>query len=469
MASAPTAVSDSSARIENPDLNDGEAGPKAPFGLETDPRWLGVQRLINTESFAKATRLSSFLLYIVERFLQGRTEEITEQQIGVHVFGRPTDYNPGDDNIVRQTARQLRQRLALYYQEEGRSEPIQVVVPRGGYTPQFQYTSEPAKPEEIVDAAPKAEVTAGDDSENHTTDIASSKLIKTGHRGQNTKSSVLVSLGVLLGFALALLAGYGRDRLLHPPTETDKLWNILFTPHQRTIVVPGDAGINMYGNLARTQVDIGEYGSGSYLSKPDAQTPSGFTWAPFAARRYTTISDLKFVSTLLQLPNVNRSRMEVRFARDMTLQDLNDSNAILIGSPNYDPWIQLFDISLNFKMVYNGVENSITVFNRKPLKGEQASYKWSATDPQKTGYAIISLTDNLESTGKVLVVEGTAMGGVDAASDFLFHSAQMDPVIRDSIGKNGKPSNFELLLETTMYYGGSMKAKIIAERIYSPV
>jgi hypothetical protein len=100
MASAPTAVSDSSARIENPDLNDGEAGPKAPFGLETDPRWLGVQRLINTESFAKATRLSSFLLYIVERFLQGRTEEITEHQIGVHVFWRPTDYNPCDDNII---------------------------------------------------------------------------------------------------------------------------------------------------------------------------------------------------------------------------------------------------------------------------------------------------------------------------------------------------------------------------------
>lgn len=119
-------------------------------------------------------------------------------------------------------------------------------------------------------------------------------------------------------------------------------------------------------------------------------------------------------------------------------------------------------------MIYNGAENSISVFNRKPLKGEQASYKWSATDPQRTGYGIISLTDNLESTGKVLLVEGTAMGGVDAASDFLFHSEQMDPVIRDAIGKNGKPANFELLLETTMYYGGSMKAKIIAERIHLP-
>jgi hypothetical protein len=224
----------------------------------------------------------------------------------------------------------------------------------------------------------------------------------------------------------------------------------------------------MYGNLARTQVEIGEYGSGSYLSKPDAQTPSGFTWAPFAARRYTTISDLKFVSTLLQLPNINRSRMEIRFARDITAQDLKESNVILIGGPNYDPWIQIFDNNQNFKMVYNGAENSISVFNRKPLKGEQASYKWSETDPQRTGYAVISLTDNLESTGKVLLVEGTTMGGVEAATDFLLHSAQMDPVIRDSIGKNGKPSNFELLLETTIYIGGGMKAKVIAERVHSP-
>jgi hypothetical protein len=467
MASAPTAVSDSSSRIEKPGLNDSEAGPKAPSGLDTDPRWLSVLRLTTTESFAKASRLSSFLLYIVERFLQGRTEEITEQQIGVHVFGRPSDYNPGEDNIVRQTARQLRQRLALYYQEEGRDEPIQVIVPRGGYIPQFQQTSEPAALLEIVSAEPAAEGASVEGSRVFRAQVATAIPTTTGQRSRNVKSAVLVGFGVLLGFVLAFIASYGRDRLLHPLTETDKLWNVLFMPNQRTIVVPGDAGINMYGNLARTQVDIWEYGSGSYLNKPDAQTPSGFNWSPFATRRYTTISDLKFVSTLLQLPNVNRSRMEVRFARDITAQDLKDSNAILIGSPNYDPWIQLFDKNQNFKMVYNGAENSISVINRNPLKGEQASYKWSETDPQRTGYAVISLTDNLESTGKVLIVEGTTMGGVDAATNFLFHSTQMDTIVRDAIGKSDKPSNFELLLEATLYLGGSMKAKIIAERVHS--
>jgi hypothetical protein len=468
MALAPTLKSDSLAHIEKPDIYDGEGSAKTPLGLETDPRWLCVQRLINTESLAKASRLSSFLSYIVERFLLGRTEEITEQQIGVHVFGRPTGYNPGDDNIVRQTARQLRQRLALYYQEEGRNEPIQVIVPRGGYIPQFQYISEPTTPLEFVNTEPAAERTLVENSTDLREDVPSTSLTVTGQRSRSVKSAALVCFGALLGFAVALLAGLGRERLLHPPAETDKLWNVLFKPNQRTIVVPGDAGVNMYENLARTQVDPWEYGSGSYLSKPDAQTPSGFTWSPFAARRYTTTADLKFISTMFQLPNVNRTRMEVRFARDITAQDFKESNVILIGSSAYDPWIHIFDKNQTFQMVYNGAENSISVFNRKPLKGEQATYKWSEADVQRTGYALISMTDNLDSTGKVLLVEGTTMGGVDTAIDFLFQSEQMDQVIRDAIGKNGKPSNFELLLETTFYWGGSMKAKVIAERIHPP-
>jgi hypothetical protein len=467
MAFAPPVESDSHAHIEKPDMRNWDACVKVPLVLETDPRWLSVQRLINTESFAKASRLSSFLLYIAERFLQGRTEEITEQQIGVYVFGRPTDYNPGDDNIVRQTARQLRQRLALYYQEEGRNELIHIVVPRGGYIPQFQYTGELAISPEVEAEAP-VETSSVEDSADLRESVSPAGLIAKEQHWQIGKSVAFVVFGLLLGVAITLLAGFGKARSLHTATETDKLWSVLFPRNQRTIVVSGDAGINMYGNLAKTQVGISEYSSGSYLSKPDAQVPPGFTWAPFAARRYTTLTDLKFVTTLLQLPSIDRSRMEVKFARDITFQDLKDSNAILIGSPNYDPWIQIFDTNQNFKMVYDGAANTISVINRKPLKGEQASYTWDDKEPQRPGYAIISLTDNLESTGKVLLIEGTGMGGVDAASDFLFSSSQMDPVIRDAMGKNGKPSNFELLLETTMYYGGSMKAKVIAERVHQP-
>jgi hypothetical protein len=107
-------------------------------GVESDFRWQALQRILKTESFSKAPRLSSFLLYICERALLERTDEITEQQIGVHVFGRPANYNPGEDNIVRQTARQLRQRLALFYEEERRNETVHITIPRGGYIPVFE-------------------------------------------------------------------------------------------------------------------------------------------------------------------------------------------------------------------------------------------------------------------------------------------------------------------------------------------
>ena len=73
-------------------------------GFEGDPRWQLVQRVIESAQFSKSPRLSSFLLYIVAKSLEGRQSEITEQQIGVHVFGRPLGYRTVDDNIVRNYA-----------------------------------------------------------------------------------------------------------------------------------------------------------------------------------------------------------------------------------------------------------------------------------------------------------------------------------------------------------------------------
>ena len=118
---------------------DGEPpGTTARVRFGQDLCWQSVQRILGSEHFAKSQRLSAFLAYVAERSLRGRESEVTEQQIGIHVFRRPSDYNPGDDNIVRQTARQLRQRLALFYQEEGRDETIRILMPRGGYLLHFE-------------------------------------------------------------------------------------------------------------------------------------------------------------------------------------------------------------------------------------------------------------------------------------------------------------------------------------------
>src|SRR5258708_2993510 len=106
-------------------------------GLEDDPRWQLAQRVVGSAQFSKSPRLSSFLLYIVAKSLEGRQSEITEQQIGVHVFGRPLGYRTVDDNIVRNYARQLRKRLTEYFAAEGIDHALRIEIPLGGYLPSF--------------------------------------------------------------------------------------------------------------------------------------------------------------------------------------------------------------------------------------------------------------------------------------------------------------------------------------------
>ena len=108
-----------------------------PVCLTEDPRWQLAQRIVASKSFAKSALLSKFLLYICDRALCGRTDEISEHQIGVHVFVRRPGYNPGEDNIVRNYARQLRQRLDHYFEEEGKSEELRIGIPLGKYIPVF--------------------------------------------------------------------------------------------------------------------------------------------------------------------------------------------------------------------------------------------------------------------------------------------------------------------------------------------
>jgi hypothetical protein len=105
---------------------------------DQDPRWGVVKRVVESPLFSKSTRLKNLLLYVTQKTLDGRLEEITESQIGVNVFGRPAGYNPADDNIVRSHARLLRKKLDVYFEEMGELEPFIITIPKGAYVPSFE-------------------------------------------------------------------------------------------------------------------------------------------------------------------------------------------------------------------------------------------------------------------------------------------------------------------------------------------
>jgi hypothetical protein len=97
-----------------------------------------VRRVASSETFEKSPRLRAFFLHVCRCALEGKSEEATEQQIGIWVYGRSPGYNPNEDNIVRSQARVLRMKLEHHFANEGRDESQVITIPKGRYLPVFE-------------------------------------------------------------------------------------------------------------------------------------------------------------------------------------------------------------------------------------------------------------------------------------------------------------------------------------------
>ena len=96
-----------------------------------------LQRLLSWPEIARSGQLAKFLAYIVERKLRGEAQSIKAYSIAVDVFGRPADFDPQTDPIVRVQARRLRGLLTRFYQEDGAGEAVRIALPTGRYVPEF--------------------------------------------------------------------------------------------------------------------------------------------------------------------------------------------------------------------------------------------------------------------------------------------------------------------------------------------
>jgi TolB-like protein len=96
-----------------------------------------LERILRSAGFVHSERLSRFLRFVVERQLEGKGHELKESVIAVEVFGRPADYNPKQDAVVRVEAGRLRARLSEFYIGEGKDDPLVIELPKGRYAPSF--------------------------------------------------------------------------------------------------------------------------------------------------------------------------------------------------------------------------------------------------------------------------------------------------------------------------------------------
>jgi hypothetical protein len=135
-----------------------EVAQPSPFALLTDSRRIyfpeaaerisaeevrqELQRIVQSGDFPASDRNRRFLVNVVEKWLDGRSAEITAKSVAVEIFGRSDLFVSSVDPIVRIEAGKLRRDLETYYLKSGRRNPLRITIPRGGYIP-------------VVDAAPQ--------------------------------------------------------------------------------------------------------------------------------------------------------------------------------------------------------------------------------------------------------------------------------------------------------------------------
>lgn len=93
---------------------------------------------LESPEFRSAPQLRSFLDFVVCAALEERREKIKGYTIAVEALGRPQDFNPVTDPIVRVEAARLRRRLARYYSGSGARERVRIIIPKGSYAPEFE-------------------------------------------------------------------------------------------------------------------------------------------------------------------------------------------------------------------------------------------------------------------------------------------------------------------------------------------
>src|SRR5262249_62194437 len=111
-----------------------ETPPDAPNPSEVRAE---VERMAMSDVFRTSPQLVSFLRFVVEAVLSGRSDRIKGYTIAVEVLRRDAKFDPRIDPIVRVEAGRLRRTIDRYYPGPGADRPGVLHLPPGRSLPAF--------------------------------------------------------------------------------------------------------------------------------------------------------------------------------------------------------------------------------------------------------------------------------------------------------------------------------------------
>lgn len=412
-----------------------------------------LELALRSLAFSRSEQLRSFLRFVCEMEIAGRASEINEYRVGVEALGRPASYSTGEDSAVRRRAHALREKLEELYSAEAADCDVRIELPKGSYVPRF------------VPAAPDREA-----AEPMGEPAAAPAPVTTPRRWARWP---LVGFGLALAAVMASGALWVKNQRLEtqlavsytPPVVVAEFWREMVGNGRPTYMVLADANLTLFQNEIKRNLTLSEY-EGHRMNRIASERiadPRVRTMAEaVAARRFTGVQDASAARKLGALFAAERLPLDIVSGRDITIAQIATSNAILTGSRRSNPWLELFEDSLNFQTVFEEAPRHASFVNRKPLAGEDPAYH---DDWTTVAYCRLAYLPNPRGTGSAVLISGTMIAATESGGEFITDERRVT-ALRNALGlrPGDRLPYFEALVRTRIVNATVSSYELVAVR-----
>jgi hypothetical protein len=412
-----------------------------------------LEKILRSRTLKNSESLKALLQYIAARVIEGQDSQVRGYTIAVEVFGR-SNFNPSVDSLVRVHAKRLREKLREYYQTEGKSDKVVIIIPKGHYNTVFSYgrREEPALKMDI-DAAQSPSIPPTP----QTASITEPALLR----------NALLVVVVVLSIAGAALSFWNialRRRVAAPrpfaAAEVDygSVWEPFIKGDRPTLVVLSNPPLFRFSNAADPA---------AIIKNAVEMTPEQCSWAAqtikekmvgvqrperyklvFSPREYTGIGEAIGLYRVGELLRSAGTSVAFKQSRTVSVEDLKSNNVVMLGSVSANTWSDKIPVKEDFTYMISAV-----IRNNNPLPGEQREYRpkfGAQTGELVEDYALITVRPGVTDEKRVMVLAGIESEGTQAAAEFVTSKEYLNVInqrLQQATADGAVPKYYQVLLK----------------------
>jgi hypothetical protein len=402
-----------------------------------------INRLVSSQALHSSESLCKLLRYLAKHVVDHPGTPIKEFQIATEVFGRPDDFDPQLDSMVRVQAGRLRSKLTEYYSSDGLEDSIVVELPKGTYVLSFHHRNHSAakSPQGIANGAVSKEALETSTERRWGTEVISLSIFLAA------AILVIVWLMATRNSSPAGLASEGEPA----PAAFRVFWKGFTSGPEEPWVVFSNAAF------------IGRPETG--MRYRDATRDAG----AYILDHYTGVGEVLAVHELDSVFGLLHRRIRVKRGSLFSLDDAKNNNLIFIGSPVEN--LSLLEIPGTQEFVFEQFtsgprKGDHAIINRHPQPDEGKEFFATPSGvPLTEDYALLGLVKGMNQGQSVLILAGNTTIGTQAAVEYVCRQSSLEELLlRLSVSQNGDLKPFEAVIRAKVARGVPVETELVAIR-----